>query len=127
MLTSIPGASEYFLGGVIAYDAAIKERVLGVPAEIIQSDGVVSQACAEAMALGVQELCGARVSLAVTGEAGPTPADPDVEVGTVWVAFCIDDLRVSRMLKLKGDRNEIRSQTAAVAVTLLTESILSHT
>jgi PncC family amidohydrolase len=126
-LASVPGSSAYFLGGVISYDTSLKERILGVPFQIIRVDGVVSQACAEAMAQGAQKLCGSRVSLAVTGEAGPLSSDPSVEPGTVWVAFCIDDLLFSEKLQLTGNRNEIRTETTDVAISLLLETILSQT
>ena len=121
----VAGASGYFVGGVVSYSERIKETLLGVDAETIARDGVVSQACAEQMATGVRTACGTRASVAVTGEAGPR-ASSAVAVGMVWVACSVDDLLVSQSFHFDGDRDSIREQTATVALALLIKTILSH-
>jgi nicotinamide-nucleotide amidase len=85
-LTSVPGASRAFVGGVVAYDNAVKESVLGVPAETLRAHGAVSEATVRAMAEGVRERLGAEVGLATTGVAGPGGGTAEKPVGTVWLA-----------------------------------------
>ena len=84
LLTSVPGASEYYLGSVTSYAVAVKEQVLGVPAETIEKHGVVSGEVAEAMAAGVRRLTGSTYAVATTGLAGPQ-GDGTWPVGTVWI------------------------------------------
>ena len=84
LITSVSGASEYFLGSVTSYAPEVKQKVLGVGADIISSKGIVSSAVAEAMAKGVRALLGSTYSLATTGWADAT-GDEHEPAGTVWV------------------------------------------
>lgn len=84
-LTSVPGASAVFLGGIVAYSVDVKKRVLGVPEETLAAFGVVSRECAEAMAIGAAKAIGADWALATTGVAGPGPQD-GIPAGTVCIA-----------------------------------------
>lgn len=86
LITSVPGASEYFLGSVTSYAVAVKEKILGVPAEIIEENGVVSGEVAEAMAVGVRKALGSTYSVSTTGLAGPL-GDERNPVGTVWIGL----------------------------------------
>jgi nicotinamide-nucleotide amidase len=86
-LAAIPGASDYLAGGVVAYSVAVKEALLGVPATIVAGEGVVSAACALAMARGARDACGADLGLATTGIAGPGGAEPGKPVGLVHLAL----------------------------------------
>ena len=124
-LASVSGASAYFRGGIICYSAALKQSLLQVPAEVIERDGVVSQSCVEAMARGAQRVCDARAAIAVSGEAGPLASSAE-PVGTVWIACAFDEQVVSRCEHFAGDRASIRVQTVDVAISLLTDTILSH-
>jgi len=83
-LTMIPGASKYFLGGVVSYDVRVKESILGVPAELIADRGVVSSEVAAAMAEGIRSATGSDYSVATTGVAGPG-GECGLEEGTVWI------------------------------------------
>ncbi len=86
ILTEQAGASEFFLGGAVAYANAEKVRALGVSPALLASHGAVSGEVALAMAEGIRERAGAGVAVAVTGIAGPGGATPGKPVGTVWVA-----------------------------------------
>ena len=85
-LAAVPGASDVFLGGVIAYANAVKQELLGVPADLLQRHGAVSDPVARAMAQGVQRLTGATWTIAVTGIAGPAGGSAEKPVGTVYIA-----------------------------------------
>jgi nicotinamide-nucleotide amidase len=84
LITSVPGASEYYLGSVTSYAVAIKEAILGVPDEYVAKHGVVSSGVAGAMAEGVRKLTGSTYAVATTGLAGPG-GDERNPVGTVWI------------------------------------------
>lgn len=103
-LSAAPGASETFLGGVVSYATEVKRSVLGVTAE-----RVISAACAEQMAVGVRELCGADWGIATTGVAGPSRQE-DQPVGTVFVALAGPDGVRSVQLDLGGERIAIRGR-----------------
>jgi nicotinamide-nucleotide amidase len=106
-ITSVPGASDVFLGSAVAYTADTKRDVLGVSPETIEGPGVVSEACAREMAAGARRVFGADVGLSLTGAAGPEGhggADP----GTVWVAIDTDDVRHARRFTLPGERARVR-------------------
>lgn len=90
LLTSIPGSSGYFKGGVIAYDNSIKEKVLGVRAQSLEKSGAVSQEVVEQMALGVRKVMMSDYSIATSGIAGPDGGTDDKPVGTVWIAIAGD-------------------------------------
>ncbi len=86
-LAAVPGASDVFLGGVIAYANAVKQELLGVPAELLAAHGAVSDSVAQAMAEGVRRITGATWALAVTGIAGPGGGSADKPVGLVHIAL----------------------------------------
>jgi nicotinamide-nucleotide amidase len=86
-LTSVPGASRYVRGAVVAYDNAVKERVLGVDPAALRQHGAVSEPVALAMAAGARRMLGADVGLATTGVAGPTGGSDEKPVGTIYIAI----------------------------------------
>ena len=85
LITSLPGASNYFYGSVTSYDNSVKHNILGVSNEILTSYGAVSKECAEAMALGVKKALGTDYAISTTGIAGPDGGSADKPVGTVWI------------------------------------------
>ncbi len=85
-ITSVPGSSEYYVGGVICYSDRAKEVELGVPHEMLTAHGAVSAEVARAMAEGARRRFGVEVAVSVTGIAGPTGATPDKPVGLVYTA-----------------------------------------
>jgi nicotinamide-nucleotide amidase len=119
-LTAIAGASEAFLGGVVAYDNAVKISALGVSPETLERDGAVSEATALEMAAGARLRFGTEIGLATTGIAGPSGGTPQKRVGLVWIA--IDDQRYggrSWRFELNGDRGAVIARATTVALNLL--------
>lgn len=118
-LTSIPGASSVFVGGIIAYDDAVKVRDLEVPADLIAEHGAVSEPVVRAMAAGAQRRFGAEAAVAVSGVAGPEGGTDEKPVGTVWI--CGAWRREQRAVRVgfPGDRPEIRARAAQAALDLL--------
>lgn len=123
-LTTIAGSSDYFWGGVIAYDNAAKTAVLGVARDAIERYGAVSEQVAAAMARGVRERAGVEVGVAVTGIAGPGGGTPEKPVGTVWLAIAspVGDRALRRLLP--GDREQIRRRAAQAALDLVRRTLL---
>jgi len=120
MLTTVPGCSDYFAGGVISYSNELKIKVLDVPEEIIRRHGAVSAECARFMAEGARKLAGAHIGLAVTGVAGPGGGTPEKPVGAVWLACASDRGVESRGGQWpRGDREQIRLITSFAALDLL--------
>lgn len=124
LLTSVPGASRAFVGGVVAYDNAVKERLLGVPAETIYEHGAVSEETVRAMAEGVRERLGADVGVATTGVAGPGGGTPEKPVGTVWVAVATAGETHAVRLRLTHDRGVNVGLSANAALNLVRLRVL---
>jgi PncC family amidohydrolase len=123
-ITEIPGSSTFFLGGIIAYADALKQRVLQVPARTLQREGAVSEATASAMALGVRLLLNADYGLATTGIAGPTGGSPEKPVGTVYIAVAHRGFEtIRRKYTFKGTRTENKRQISQAALQLLLDTI----
>jgi nicotinamide-nucleotide amidase len=123
-VTSVPGASAVYAGGVVTYATRVKVDLLGVPGALVARHGVVSSQCAAAMASRVRELIGADVGVATTGVAGPDPQEGKA-VGLVYVAVAgapgASDARevVVDELHLSGDRAAIRRAAVAAALRLV--------
>jgi len=117
-ITTVPGASAVFRGGVIAYATDVKAALLGVPAALLAERGAVDPEVAGAMAAGVRERLGASVGAATTGVAGPDAADGKPP-GTVHIAVCAAGGTVVQTLALSGGRDEIRRDTVERSLRLL--------
>lgn len=122
-LTSVPGASAVFMGGVISYMNQVKEEVLGVDAEVLENCGAVSYPTAEAMAVGVRRLLGADMAVSVTGLAGPGGDEFGHPVGTVFIGYSNPEKTVVKECHFSGSREEIRSQTIRAALLLVLENL----
>ena len=120
-LTSVPGSSSYFLGGIIAYSNDLKKILLNVPAELLDSEGAVSGPVAEAMARGVIAATGAHCGISVTGVAGPDGGTLEKPVGTVWVGVSLPSETMSRQYNFTGNRDEVREQAVKAALELFLE------
>ena len=122
-LTDRAGASDFFAGGVVAYSNEAKVELLGVPAQVIEEHGAVSDQVAEALADGALERFDADTAIGLTGIAGPGGGSEDKPVGRV--CFCVtavfdgDQERVTRTVDLPGSRADIRDRSTAVALHLL--------
>ena len=123
-LTSIPGSSSYFLGGVVCYSNDLKRVWVDVPADLLESKGAVSMEVARALAEGIRRRSGSTLGLAVTGIAGPGGGSPDKPVGTVHVALAERAGGKERTLHLPGDRDRIRWQASQAALDLVRRHFL---
>lgn len=120
-ITNVPGASQYLLGGVVAYSDDAKVTILGVEKQTLDSEGAVSEPVARAMAEGACARFGADLGIGVTGIAGPDGGTPDKPVGRVFIALAVPgDTRVE-MQTFSGDREAIKQQTADRSLELLLE------
>ena len=125
-LTAVPGSSDVFVGGVIAYDNAVKVSLLGVEPAVLAAQGAVSEAVARQLASGARTATGAQIGVGVTGIAGPDGGTPDKPVGTVWIASDIEGDIHSIGLRLWGDRDEIRRRSAQAVLDLLRRNLIAH-
>ncbi|MBD3367416.1 MAG: competence/damage-inducible protein A [Candidatus Eisenbacteria bacterium] len=115
-ITSVPGSSDYFAGGVIAYSNDIKKRVLGVRAGTLRTHGAVSEETAVEMADGVLKRCRSDIGLSITGIAGPGGGTDDKPVGLVWLGIAgLGDTTAGSAL-FAGDRDAVRRQAEQAAL-----------
>jgi nicotinamide-nucleotide amidase len=124
--TSVPGASDVFLGGVVAYSVDMKKKILNVPGDILDEFGPVSEPVAKAMAEGVAELFGADIGVSVTGNAGPTSGDGKSEVGQVYVALARrgpDSETICTGRKIMRRRNDVRDIAVSSALDLIRRKV----
>ena len=121
MLTSVPGSSAVYKGGIISYTNAVKEQLLCVSSDLLNSKGTVSKEVAEAMAAGVRSGLKADVAVSVTGLAGPGGDDYGNPVGTVFLGYCDEKNCISRELHFTGDRDSVRNQAVYAALSLILE------
>jgi len=118
-ITNIPGASDTFIGGVVAYADVIKTAALKVPLETLEAYGAVSEETVRAMAEGAQRLFSADCTIAVTGIAGPGGGTPEKPVGTVWLAARVHTNTRALKRVLPGDRDDVRHRAAQASLDLL--------
>jgi nicotinamide-nucleotide amidase len=126
LFTSVPGSSAYFLGSVTSYSNSVKESVLNVPAEIINSHGAVSSECAAAMAEGVRKLTGSDFAVSTTGIAGPTGGSKEKPVGTVWIGVSSELGTETYKIQYNGDRQRNIERSSAYALHLIRKKILKE-
>jgi nicotinamide-nucleotide amidase len=123
-LTDRAGSSEYFAGGVVAYSNEAKVSLVGVAPELIERFGAVSNEVAEALADGAIERFGASVGVGVTGIAGPGGGSELKPVGTVCISVSVlDREKLTRQVRLPGDRFDVRDRSTTVAMHLLRRAL----
>lgn len=116
--TELPGSSQWFDRGFVTYTNEAKHDMLNVPKELIEQHGAVSKEVVEAMAVGAVKKAGGnnRISISVSGIAGPDGGTPDKPVGTVWIGYADDKGVESKLLQLKGSRIDIRQKTVRESI-----------
>jgi nicotinamide-nucleotide amidase len=114
--TELAGSSNWFERGFVTYSNEAKTELLGVDAKTIATHGAVSEEVVRAMAAGAVRHSRARVSVAVTGVAGPTGGSKDKPVGTVWFGFMVDGDLTSETRRFPGDRAAVRAATVRHAL-----------
>lgn len=119
LLTSYPGSSAFFTGSVVSYDNRIKQKVLQVSAETLQTVGAVSEATVLQMAASVREIMQTDYAIAVSGIMGPDGGTPEKPVGMVWVAVAGKNRTESRLFHFRYDRKRNIELTATNALNLL--------
>ncbi len=124
MLTDIPGSSEVFTGGVIAYAYATKSDLLGVKNDTLSREGAVSEATVQEMAAGARQRFGSTWAVAVSGIAGPGGGTADKPIGTVWIALAGAALSRTKKLQLPFDRRGNKVVSAYSALDLLRRELL---
>lgn len=114
--TELPGSSNWFERGFVTYSDQAKAELLGVDPASIEAHGAVSEVVARAMAFGAVRHSRARVSVAVTGIAGPSGGSEQKPVGSVWFGFMVDGVLTSEMKHFEGDRSAVRQATVQYAL-----------
>ena len=123
-LTEVPGASKYFMEGVVTYSNEAKIRTLGVDQKLLRKHGAVSAEVAEAMAKGIRKRAGTDLGLSVTGIAGPGGGTEEKPVGLVYIALSNDMLTEHRRIVFPGDRHLIRWRASQAALDLLRRRLI---
>jgi nicotinamide-nucleotide amidase len=124
-LTSVPGSSDVFLGGIVAYSNEVKQAELGVPEAVLRAHGAVSAETAAAMAAGARTRLGADIGISDTGIAGPGGATPEKPVGLVYVHVETPDASRGLEFSYPADRDGVRRR-AAVSALHLARRVLSQ-
>jgi nicotinamide-nucleotide amidase len=118
-LTRVPGSSNFFLGGVVAYSNDLKTRLVGVPAELIAVEGAVSKPVAQALAEGVRRRTGASIGVSISGVAGPGGGTVEKPVGLVFIALSDDRSTEVRRFQFPGDRERVRTWASVAALEMI--------
>jgi len=122
-ITNVPGSSNYYDCGVIAYSNQSKIDILHVNPETLKKFGAVSRQTAIEMAKGIKQASGSDLGLAVTGIAGPGGATPEKPVGLVFVCLASDKSVVCKEFRFKGKREDIKSQASEAALQMIKKHI----
>lgn len=118
-ITSAAGSSAVFRGGVVSYDNSVKQGVLGVPAQVLSTQGAVSSACAAAMAEGARRLLKTDLAVSITGIAGPGGGSAEKPVGLVWFGLASNAGATTERKVFSGDRAAVRASAVEHALRLL--------
>lgn len=124
VITLIPGSSDVFKGTAVTYATPMKTKVLGVPAEVIEKHGVVSQEVVERMATGVRNLMEADFGVATTGVAGPSGGTEETPVGTVWIGVASSKGVVSKCFNFGKDRENVINRATIMAYEMLRQQLI---
>jgi nicotinamide-nucleotide amidase len=125
LITGVPGSSAYYTGGVVSYANAVKMEELGIPSDMLELNGAVSQPVVERMALGVREALRTDWSVALSGVAGPDGGTPEKPVGTVWMAVAGPHGVRSHCGYYPGSRDLVIRRSALAALNMLRLGLLN--
>ncbi len=126
IISSIPGASKYFIGSIIAYSTQIKIDVLGLSKEIITENSVVSSEVAKMMAINVQKIMKTDYAIATTGNAGPTKGDKESEVGVVFIALATPNEVIVEEYNFGQPRDKVIDRAVNKSLEILQKEILKN-
>ena len=126
LLTTIPGSSAFFIGGIIAYQNRVKSNFLGVPQQTLTQHGAVSASTATAMAEGCRNRFSTDIAVSITGIAGPGGGSPEKPVGLVFLAVATDQHTSVVKHNFPGDREQVREAAISSALDLILEAITSQ-
>ncbi len=127
MITTVPGASAYYIGSIVSYNERIKKELLNVASTTIKEHSVVSEAVAKEMALGIQQLYKVDYAIAVTGNAGPTKDKTDTSVGIVFIGIATPKEVFVHEFNFGQPREKVIQRTSVKALELLRKEILKNT
>ena len=120
-LTAVSGASNVYKGGIVSYTNEVKQRLLGVDADLLEREGAVSAPVAKAMAVGARTALNADIAVSVTGLAGPGGDEFGNPVGTVFIGYADANMAEVRHFVFSGDRETVRTQAVEEALKLILE------
>jgi len=120
-ITDVPGSSDYFIGGVVAYAYEAKVALLGVSWDTLNKYGAVSRETVLEMAAGARRALGTDIAVSVSGIAGPGGGLPNKPVGTVWVGLVASDGEWARAFRFPGDRQQNKVSAADAALQMLVD------
>ena len=126
LITSVPGASSYFKGGIVSYATETKVAILGISKAFIEEHSVVSKEVASAMALNVQKIMQTDYAIATTGNAGPTKGDGDAEVGTVCIALATPNGVFVEEFNFGQPREKVIDRAVIKSLEMLQKEILKN-
>ena len=118
-ISDVPGSSEYFLGGVVAYAYEAKVELLGVSWDTLNTKGAVSRETVLEMARGIRNLMKANIAVSVSGIAGPGGGTPEKPVGTTCIGLTAEDAEWAKTYQFSGDREGNKASAVDAALTLL--------
>jgi nicotinamide-nucleotide amidase len=119
VITSIPGSTEYFVGGIVAYSDFTKKKIVGVKASTLNRSGAVSANVAKEMALGVKRKLMSDIGIGITGIAGPTGGSREKPLGLVYIGLAMKGKVIVRRFLFKGGRQTVRRSACKEALGLL--------
>ena len=123
-ITNVPGSSEYFLGGVVAYSNEVKVSLLNVSSDMLTMHGAVSREAVLEMARGVRKNLKSDIGVSISGIAGPGGGTESKPVGTVWLALAAPDGEWTRLNQFTGNREEIKAASADAALRLILDYLV---
>ena len=118
-ITNVPGSSEYFLGGIVAYAYEAKVALLGVSWDTLNTKGAVSQETVLEMARGTRRILNTDIAVSVTGIAGPGGGTPEKPVGTTWIGLIAKEGEWTRLVQFSGNREQNKISSANAALQML--------